>query len=377
MGRRQLSTDPLLISAPGEKARLEYAQKFAHAFASSDCAKPRVLFGCNVYAQDLIRQFPIRCIVDDFSTDAHVGGVPIIRSAEIPKDALVVVLSGGRPLTVKDQLAALGVEQLDYFAFRRASAAPLRPVVFNEGFEEDFNVHRGRYEWVLSLLADNESREIFRKLISFRYKSDLELLRGFSYREPQQYFEPFLDFRNHGEVFYDVGCFDGYTSKEFIRHCPGYAAVHAFEPELTNVQACRANLGAFANTTVHPFGLSNSSATLRMSSAGSGSALSDDGTQTIHVEPLDALKLTPPTFIKIDIEGAEPWALQGARQTIAQHHPRLAVAVYHQAIDFSPMWQIPELVLSIRDDYEIRLRHYTESIYETVMFFLPKSGRSL
>lgn len=369
-----MSTSSLLISAHGEEARLERAREFFLAFASPKCARPRVLFGRNVYAKDLIKQFAIHGVVDDFADAAHFEGVPIIRSSNIPQDALVLVLSGGRPLTVKDQLAALGVEQLDYFAFRKVAHLPMRPIVFNEGFEKDFDLHHDRYDWVLSLLADTLSRESFRKLVSFRYKSDIELLRGFSYREPQQYFEPFLNLRDQGEVFYDVGCFDGYTSKEFIRHCPGYAAVHAFEPELSNVHACQANLSPFANVTVHPYGLSNSPATLRMSPAGSGSALSHDGAQTIRVEALDALALTPPTLIKIDIEGAEPLALQGARETITRHHPRLAVAVYHQAENFSPMWQIPELIFSMRDDYEIRLRHYTESIYETVMFFLPKRG---
>lgn len=374
MGRRQVSTDSLLISAPDEEARIQHAQRFVQAFTSPDCDRPRVLFGRNVYAKDLIQLFPIQAVVDDFSDATTFEGVPVIRSAQIPKHALVVALSGGRPLTVKDQLQAQGVEQLDYFAFLSVAKRPLRPIVFNEGFEKDFHVHRNRYEWVLSLLSDQESRETFRKLVSFRYKHDVELLRGFTWREPQQYFEPFLELKDHGEVFYDVGCFDGYTSKEFIRHCPGYAAVHAFEPELSNVSTCKANLASFANVTVHPFGLSNTTATLKMSAAGSGSALSEDGLQTIQVEPLDSLGLTPPTLIKIDIEGAEPLALEGARKTIARYHPRLAVAIYHQSPDFSPMWQVPELILGIRNDYDIKLRHYTESIYETVMFFLPKQG---
>lgn len=374
MGGCQVSLDSLLISAPGETLRHERAMRFCELFESTEQDRPRILFGRNVYAKDLIQRYSIQGIVDDFSTDTHFEGVPIVRSADIPKHALVLALSGGRPLTVKDQLDALGLEHLDYFAFKKATRTPLRSIVFNEGFEEDLNLHRDRYEWVLSLLADEESRDSFRKLVSFRCKSDIELLRGFSYREPEQYFEPFLALQERGEVFYDVGCFDGYTSKEFIRHCPGYAAVHAFEPEAANVRACQVGLQSRANATVHPFGLSNCSATLRMAPGGSGSVMRDDGSQTIRVEPLDALGLTPPTLIKIDIEGAEPLALEGARQTIERHHPRLAIAVYHQTRDFAPMWQIPELILSIRNDYEVRLRHYTESIYETVMFFLPKRG---
>ena len=364
----------LLITASGEGERLEYARQFCQSFVSESSHRPRILFGRNVYARELIQRYAIQGVVDDFCSDSHFEGVPVIRSTQIPCDALVLVLSGGRPLTVKDQLAKLNVSQLDYFAFQKHAGVDLRPIVFNEGFAADFERNQARYEWVDSLLTEQASREVFRKLISFRFKADIELLRGFTYREPEQYFEPFLNFQDQGEVFYDVGCFDGYTSKEFIRHCPGYQAVHAFEPENANVQVCLRNLANFANTTVHPFGLSNVSASLRMSSAGSGSTLCEHGEQAIRVEQLDALDLIAPTLIKMDIEGAEPFALQGARQTIIAHHPRIAVAVYHQSMAFAPLWQIPELVLSFRPDYEVRLRHYTESIYETVMFFLPKRG---
>ena len=34
------------------------------------------------------------------------------------------------------------------------------------------------------------------------------------------------------------------------------------------------------------------------------------------------------------------------------------------------------MVLSIRSDYKIYLRHYTEGIYETVMYFIPSEINS-
>lgn len=108
-----------------------------------------------------------------------------------------------------------------------------------------------------------------------------------------------------------------------------------------------------------------------MSQGGSGSRISDEGEVAIHVDRLDDVLTCKPTLIKMDIEGAECQALEGARQTIAQCHPRLAICVYHNVGDF---YRIPRLVLSIRSDYDIYLRQYTESIYETVMFFIPRKG---
>ncbi len=71
----------------------------------------------------------------------------------------------------------------------------------------------------------------------------------------------------------------------------------------------------------------------------------------------------------MDIEGAEFEALKGASGIIRKHQPKLAISVYHKASDY---WEIPELIFSIRNDYKLYLRHYTEGIAETVMFFIPK-----
>ncbi len=72
----------------------------------------------------------------------------------------------------------------------------------------------------------------------------------------------------------------------------------------------------------------------------------------------------------MDIEGYEQKAIEGAKKIIRTYHPRLAISVYHQKNDF---WKIPELILNIRTDYDIYLRHYTEGISETIMFFIPSS----
>ena len=57
-------------------------------------------------------------------------------------------------------------------------------------------------------------------------------------------------------------------------------------------------------------------------------------------------------FIKMDIEGAEAYALRGARQTIQNFKPKLALSVYHI---WSDLRVITELVNSIRDDYQFYL----------------------
>lgn len=70
-------------------------------------------------------------------------------------------------------------------------------------------------------------------------------------------------------------------------------------------------------------------------------------------------------FIKMDIEGAELWALRGGRHTLAKHKPKLAISVYHRPSD---LIDIPKLIKSICPAYDLYLRHFTIHAEETVLF---------
>ncbi|PWL27232.1 FkbM family methyltransferase [uncultured Roseivirga sp.] len=70
-------------------------------------------------------------------------------------------------------------------------------------------------------------------------------------------------------------------------------------------------------------------------------------------------------FIKMDIEGAEPYALEGGLETIKNFKPKLAITNYHGMDDFVniPLW-IDELGLG----YKIYLGHSTIHWEESVIF---------
>ncbi|NBF09327.1 FkbM family methyltransferase [Pseudomonas sp. Fl4BN1] len=346
------------------------ARAFCFDFYNSTTSKKYVL-GRNIYTDSLLTEVNLDGIIDDYTTDVEYLGCPIVKLVDIPKDSLVLNVAGGRPLSAKRRLDESNLRNLDYFTFYRYSGASLPSMRFNEGFKEEFIENINNYEWIYKLLCDEESKDSFKKLVSFRFDYDIKHLEGFSWREDLQYFEEFLKLQEKGEVFIDVGGFNGYTSLEFIKRCPNYKSIHVFEPEPSNYQDCLDSLKGRAKIHVHNLGLSNTKAELKIDVQGSASSVSEYGTVTINVDKLDNVLNDPPSLIKIDIEGEELSALEGARQTIYNNHPRLAISVYHKPGDF---WRIPDFILSIRNDYEIYMRHYTESIYETVMFFIPKSN---
>ncbi|MDH5434558.1 MAG: FkbM family methyltransferase [Gammaproteobacteria bacterium] len=70
-------------------------------------------------------------------------------------------------------------------------------------------------------------------------------------------------------------------------------------------------------------------------------------------------------FVKMDIEGAEVPALNGAAEVIKKFKPKLAISVYHKWDD---LLVIPQLIHSIRDDYEYYLDCTTGFGGETVLY---------
>jgi hypothetical protein len=118
-------------------------------------------------------------------------------------------------------------------------------------------------------------------------------------------------------------------------------------------------------------GLSDKSGILSFDpDAGPASSIKSTGSSfKIKVTTLDEIIKEPVSFIKMDLEGWELKALYGSENHIIKDKPKLAVAVYHSARDFR---MIKDYILSLRVNYDICLRHYTEGWSETVMYFLPK-----
>lgn len=70
-------------------------------------------------------------------------------------------------------------------------------------------------------------------------------------------------------------------------------------------------------------------------------------------------------FIKMDIEGTEPLALEGAINTIMKYKPKLAISIYHNWEDFS---NIHVWIQSLKLGYRFYLKHCTIHKEETILF---------
>ncbi|NPA60305.1 MAG: FkbM family methyltransferase, partial [Epsilonproteobacteria bacterium] len=68
------------------------------------------------------------------------------------------------------------------------------------------------------------------------------------------------------------------------------------------------------------------------------------GTQSVEVDTIDNILKERVDYIKMDIEGAEQDAIDGAKQSIKKYKPILAICIYHKAEDW---YKIPQVKNSI------------------------------
>lgn len=347
------------------------SKSFYDSFTKTDQSIKRYIFGINQYADSVAKVAVIDGYIDQYTDKSTYNGKPIVKLEDIRKDSLVLsTVTYSRPKTAIVKIEDAGIQShCDYFAFADASEGKVPQLSCVADMRIDYGLHEPKYEWIRGLLVDDESITTFDRIMNFRLKADLKSLDDFSFRVDQQYFEPFLGLEP-GEVFVDGGGYDGFTTLEFAKRCPSYHSVHFFEPSEKNLLLARQNLGLLENINYHQLGLYKERTTLCFDSGdGSACRISDSGSEKIEVDSLDNVVDEKTTFIKLDLEGAEMYALKGMKDHILKDHPKIAVAIYHQPSDFR---DIPSYILGLRNDYDVYMRHYTEGWAETIMFFVPR-----
>ena len=136
---------------------------------------------------------------------------------------------------------------------------------------------------------------------------------------------------------YDIGAHVGYTCLLFAQNLANTGAVHAFEilPSTAKFLKKTVEANGFDNIAVHNVGLGLGSQTMQLITG--PTAMTDiysipqenDGTELCKIVSLDHYVkeniLPPPSFIKIDIEGAEIDCLRGGYELINKYKPNMLI----------------------------------------------------
>lgn len=139
-----------------------------------------------------------------------------------------------------------------------------------------------------------------------------------------------------GDTFYDVGACVGFLSILAARLVGPGGHVVAFEPLPRNVEAIAHNraLNALENLRIFGKALSKENATLELlvsrdptgsKLASTGAAPDTEGVIQVETVALDDFigreALSPPSVVKIDVEGAELDVIAGMTETLARYKP--------------------------------------------------------
>lgn len=189
------------------------------------------------------------------------------------------------------------------------------------------------------------------------------------------YFEDELLPPDENEVFIDAGAFCGETAEEFAAWCPFYKKIYSFEPDKINFEKLSHNISQknIRDAVLINAGLWSENKTLyftRGGDDGTGSHVKDTGTEEVKVVSLDnILDGNSATYIKMDIEGSEKRALEGAQKTIQKYKPKLAICLYHKPEDIITL---PQYLLELVPEYRFKIRHYTTFSYDTILYAYVK-----
>lgn len=343
-------------------------KELVELFTTSSSIKKYIL-GINKLTKSVLKHIEVDGIIDDFTRVQSSRNKTVLKIEEVPKDAIILWTSTGSPLEVKQKLDEMGFQNISYLSLCKYTSLDLVHPPFIMDFAEDYKNNRTEYSLIYDLLADEKSKEIFTKVINFKITFDYKFMQGFKNNHEAQYFDRELigDIKNIS--FVDGGGYVGDTATEVIKNYPDFQKIYLIEPIAENIRIAKRELGHYQNIEFLTCGISNKKEKLYFNEEKSFSTLYGNGSESVDVDTIDNIVKEYVDFIKLDIEGAEQDAIDGAKETIKKYKPILAICIYHKAEDW---YKIPQKVLAIESQYKIYLRHYMEGIFESVMYFIPR-----
>lgn len=317
--------------------------------------KPVVLYGMGLGAEKVMANLEQNGIaVDDiFASDEFVRGhsfkgYKVLKYSEVCEkydDFNVVLCFASHLDEVIENIARIDSEHTVF--------APDVPVAGTGVFTREYiTENEDKFDSVFRALADEESRRVYIDILNFKVSGKIKYLLK-SFGNKKEVYTDILKLTKNENIL-DLGAYDGDTIREFCEITNNrYSHITALEPDAKNYKKLIKNTQDMENVTCLNMGAWNKKDTLIFEkNAGRNSKLSAKG-ECVQVTDVDSL-LIEPTFIKMDIEGAELKALEGAEQTIKAYLPKLYVCAYHRNED---LFALPLKILEISDRYKIYFRH--------------------
>jgi FkbM family methyltransferase len=343
---------------------------------------PVFIFGAGGFAADLFHAlkaqgFQIGGFVQTAQNRSLYLGYPVYALADVEEDRAAIQLAVG----IFNRETSFGLLE------NLATTAGYQKIFLPHQIYAQFQSELGWKYWMSSsedilenipsfsrayeLFTDEGSRQTFVRILKFRLGMDPEYA---SFRHSEaQYFNrlttPALEGRRL--TYIDGGAFDGDSHRELASLLPIREA-YLFEPDPENYRTLVENSKSF-DTGVHclPLALSDGYRILSFGGGtGESSAISDSGGQSIATVSLDQfLPHRSIDFLKLDIEGAEADAINGAKEILQRSQPVVAMSLYHKTKDLA---SLPLQLNEILPDHRLHILQHMYNSFESVLYAIPR-----
>lgn len=320
-------------------------------------------------------------------------------------DMIVLVCFGSSRENVLDNIRRIASEQELY--------APDVPVIGGGTFDSAYAAsHGNELRSVYNMLADEQSRLVFRECVAYRLDGNISHLFACE-SDPNEAWSSILH-PSDEERLVDLGAFNGDTVAEFLVHTNGrYEHIYAVEPGKKSFARLQTRLGGMDRVDLFNLAAAERTGEIVFNTHGgrnhaavsasgrdqlshtptvNGSSRillvpTDSNVQPPHPHATNGRKLLPrthapsgrdqmsharierlpcdsvdnllggaaATIIKLDVEGCEAAAIEGARRTIERFRPKIQAACYHRVEDY---FALPLQVAAIRNDYRLYMRRF-------------------
>lgn len=283
---------------------------------------------------------------DDFVRGHSFMGFKVMKLSEVEAicDDFVIVLAfavGRNPM----------YNNIVELSKRHTLYAPDVPVVVDGTLFtlEYCKLHKQELQTVYNMLEDEKSRQTYEDVINFRLSGKIDYLLN-STATRQEVFEDIVKLSSN-ETYLDLGAYNGDTILEFLETVNyKYNKIIGLEPNSKNFRRLTRNTSTLESLDIYNYASWDKKETLLFSSgAGRMSNVQNSSVKKVkEVEAIPADSLfseydTLPTFLKMDVEGAERQAIIGC-QKIIKNGCKLAISLYHRNEDiFAIPLQIKEL----------------------------------
>lgn len=331
--------------------------------------KQLILFGAGGKAKDIVselkKSYKITAIVDndELKWGKEIDGIPIKSPDIVHQEEIIVLIINSFIGVIAKQLEDMGFRGM-YFSYFWLNMEN-RSVRLQKDFDEK------AIKTLYNILQDETSKDILTSIIEKRKMGFLDYT---DIRTPTEYFLTDIFPFTKEEVYVDGGVFDGDSILKFIEIMNySYKKIYGFEADTYNYKMAVKNLsGLDGKIELYNKALWNKneigSFVVGERESSKVSETLEEMKNSVKVEFCrldDMIGSEKVTFLKMDIEGTELEALEGAKQILKQDKPKLAICIYHKLDD---LWKIPLYIHELVPEYKLYIRHHSYHYCDTVLY---------